>query len=321
MIHVILGRDVLSGLNFYEGPEAMGFWQDLKGRYRSPTARFTSLVREDVALPEASRSSSPYDLVLLGPEDLDRLQAFLTQHYAASPPLSPRDIHVAAVRDGALRGSVRLTAAKGLFEGHAVYTIDCLCVHPEDRAQQMASRLLATLHRYGVPRGYRYHVFLKEGRPLPGLPPLYSSTYVFRRRALKESSNPPTVIPTALAYRLLAAYRSVRPDVFFLGSDTPNQTWWFWKRGPAWALACVQDAYQCHPEGGRIGMWTAFFRSEDATRAFNEMVDAAPFAWSWTDRVFVEDMAGWREDGPFHWYTYQWSTSLVPGSNYGILVV
>ena len=51
------------------------------------------------------------------------------------------------------------------------------------------------------------------------------------------------------------------------------------------------------------------------------MVDMAAYEWNWTDRVFVQERDSWSEDGPFHWYTYQWSTNAVPGSNYGILVI
>jgi hypothetical protein len=60
---------------------------------------------------------------------------------------------------------------------------------------------------------------------------------------------------------------------------------------------------------------------DSGRRAFEAMVDMAAYEWNWTDRVFVRERGSWSEDGPFHWYTYQWSTNAVPGANYGILVI
>lgn len=308
----------------------MNFWQPLKGRHLTKNNRFISLLRDVAPIPP-----SPYDLTIATTsEDLRQIQALLVAHFGAppttpafAPPLHLTDIHMMARRrsDGALRGCVRLSNANGAFEGHRIQTIDCLCVHPEDRqTQRLVPQLLATLHRHAVPLGHLYHLFLKEGRPIPGLSPVYSSTYAFRRR--REDLKPlltPRHITTALANRLIKAYQRIYPSALYLGFDTPNQDWWFWKRGSAWALACVQNAYQTHPEGGRIGLWTALFRSEDADaeEAFEAMVDMAAYKWNWTDRVFVRERGSWSEDGPFHWYTYQWSTNAVPGANYGILVI
>ena len=298
---------------------ASSFWSN----YRQPDGnkRFESLIRPLEIEPLPTHRATQ--------KDIPALLAFLERHFG-DPPKTPvlrpvldpsKEIILFVQEAGDIQATIRYKYA-GRFEGRPIHIIDCFCART--RGTGLATKLLATLHHHTNDLGLRYSLFLKEGRPLPTLKPLYSSTYVFR--ALKARFKPPPLSPQ-IAERLVATYRQLHPDtVWIYDVRNANQHWLFWKEGREWILLCVQDSYQWK-ENGRIGWITACFASEPMrSDAFEALVDQAPFDWVWMDRVWLSAATGaatgatWITDGPFHWYLYQWSTNLQVGRFYGIVV-
>lgn len=236
------------------------------------------------------------------------------------PPFSVRDEFVVAYApDGTLIGCGHVSTHPTLFEGQPVYPTDWLCVSPAHRKTGLTSRILSTGYSYLRQKGYHYCIYLKEGSPMRmATPPLYSSTYVFRktRGGLKGAPLSPS-----LANRLLTQIRQVRPTTFVLYSEAlPNQTWRLWRKGGSWILMGFQNAYQTFQKGA-VGTLSAYFAIGPHTRDdFEAMIDSAPFDWIWADVAFVKDSQGWFTDGPFHWYAYQWSTDRVFSDQYCLMV-
>jgi hypothetical protein len=44
------------------------------------------------------------------------------------------------------------------------------------------------------------------------------------------------------------------------------------------------------------------------------------YRWLWTNRTWVGDPldSEWKEDGPFHWYSYQWTTRIPSTIGYAL---
>ena len=293
----------------------------------------------------------------------DHIAAFLYNHFG-TPPTGPRlcltprpgpsEVVLQATEPSSnqLAGVVRFHYG-GDFEDQPVHVVDAFCVRPDYRKTGLASQLLAALHVETQARGLPYSVFLKEGRPLPiTQAPLYSSSYVYRRRGLKDAATSFKSSIRSLSPRqastLVRAFCALRPDTFVLWSEAnPNQTWRLWKNGYEWMAVCFQDAFQeidkerigCAEEDecllqqprfsqaqapGRIGCLVGLFESpvlRDRSAVLEALVDASPFPWIWTDRVFVgADAESWTADGSFHWYSYGWTTQLRPGSHYLLAV-
>jgi hypothetical protein len=292
------------------------FWNRLLPS--SGTERFESLIRP-LGIPTLQTKKATN-------RDVPALLQFL-EHYFGAPPIHPlfrpildpdHEIILFVEENTQLVAMIRYKYT-GLFEQQPIHLIDCFCVHPSKRGSGLATQLLATLHAYTNGLGLRYSLFLKEGRPLPKAEPLYSSHYVFRaqvRGDLKSALSP------LRASALVQAYRQLHPDTLWLYDiHNTNQHWLFWKEGFEWILLCVQNAFQIHQKG-QIGWITACFASEPMRSApFEELVKDAPYDWIWMDRIWLPATSnGWTEDGPFHWYPYQWSTNLRVKRFYGLVV-
>jgi GNAT superfamily N-acetyltransferase len=291
----------------------MGFWDG----YSQPRAsrRFQVTPRPSPSLPGAAQFS------IARPEETAEILEFLETFFGDVPRtpifrpfihLSDREEVLIDRRNGSIRATIRYKYS-GTFEGQPIYLIDCFCIHPDVRRTGIGSRILSALHDR---TGSKAMLFLKEGRPVPGIQPLYSSSYVYRHVEPARCMHVAPVSPH-MASHIVQTYRSMHPDTFWLHSTTnPNQSWRLWKQGLTWGLACFQDAFQTHPvEKGRIGWMTALFCSVGLSQlALEDLVNAAPFDWIWTDRVWMGSCDGWSVDGPFHWYTYRWTTSCLPST-------
>lgn len=276
-----------------------------------------------------SRTLSPTTLSILvaKQEHVPELTTFLTTYFGGAnhptlrPVLNPSKnelILFTRTEQADIQATIRYKYA-GQFENQPIYLIDCFC--SKERRTGIASQLLIALHARTehVP----YALFLKEGLPVPGQEPLYSSHYVFRRTKPPLSPLCHSLSPRQ-AFALVEAYRGVYKDMFWLGSESnPNQSWRLWKRGALWALACFQDSFQETGENERIGWMTAYIGNCD--EGLECVVDSSPYPLIWADRVWIRDLTKWMVDGPFHWYSYRWTTGLLPatgatGGCYGIIV-
>ena len=307
------------------------FWSHLLVPER--TKRFESLVRPldiDTRSVQAQRAH---------PIHTAPLTQFLEQFFGQDPmTLKPvldpsHEIILFLEEENHIVATIRYRYA-GRFDKEPIHIIDCFCIHPSKRKTGLATKLLAILHAYTNDRGLKYSLFLKEGRPLPNHQPLYSSAYVFRRirkvtGALKDPLSPRITgalkdpLSPLKASALVAAYRVLRPEMLWIYDiGNTNQRWFFWKSGLRFVLFCVQDAHQTF-RGGSVGWITAFVASEPVPwDPFESLVDGSGYDWIWMDEVWLpeETPVTWTQDGPFHWYAYQWTTNLPRQRFYGLVV-
>jgi GNAT superfamily N-acetyltransferase len=326
-------------------PHPFTFWRGVESTGNSQQQRFLRVVRSLVSSP-----TLPFRFSFATLQDAEHLQEFLQANFAAGSSKQPRLVvplcpsaeelvlqafPAADAADPA--GCIRFKKS-GFFEGNPIHLIDAFCVHPTYRKRGLATALLTTLHVETQARGMLYSLFLKEGAALPiSHPPLYSSTYLYCRVGdlCPADLHPLRVLApsAALVNAYIKAYQALRPETFvYWDPANPNQMWRLWREGHAWLLLCVQDAYQEIPnaegQNERIGWMTALLESpgfvSDSRRpvVLDSLLRTTPYPWIWTDRVLVGDSpsAAWRPDGPFHWYSYGWTTCLRPSANYVLVV-
>lgn len=277
---------------------------------------------------------------------LERVCAFLYDHFATQPRLvfqpetllSSRD-HLLVLLDSSasILGTIRYH-----FIGHLcspstpegpIYLVDAFCLHPDHRGKGWGSILLAELHRYADRMGIPHAVFLKEGPCLPVLPlPMYSGRYVYRRLAPSGALSPSTALVTSLsplqAQEWISIYRTCQPQTFLLTNPFTNGHWRVYRRNHRWVLACFQDTHQrwITPEGHeRMGWCTVWLESPDlgeeqrqeASLHLSDSV-STQFEWIWMNQQWTSG-SPWKEDGGFHWYTYQWTTDLTMRQSYALM--
>ena len=325
------------------------FWEQYwKIAAHIPARSFTSSIRE---LPLV-KSLPGLKLIRHNTSTNSQVTSFLRANFRKGP-FSPLYIYQAYPQEilltvcdtnDAIVGSVRLRPA-GTFEENRVHLIDAFCIRPDWRRKGIGSYLLNQIHHAAAAEGVHHAIFLKEGRPLDitGLLPLYSSTYVCRptsaaagaaATATATAATPLLAreIDTALAKTLLYSYTMLRPDTFLiLNWETTNQKWFHYRAGEsAWILACIQNSHQQFKDEMRpIGWMTGWIESpaiteEDRYKAAIDICSAAGayYNWVWMDSRWPGVTCSNTDfiiDGTFHWYTYQWSTGLIPGRSYCIM--
>ena len=238
--------------------------------------------------------------------------------------LSPRD-YLFLVRDHEeqIAGTIRYRYTGEFFANHihhvedpAIYRVDAFCIRPDWRKKGLGDYLLTELQRYATANGQPYAMFLKEGPSLSITHiPLYSSSYVYRPiKAIKVSHV--RLFSCLQAYHMLDLYHRIYPNVCIIRNQNGNQHWRFYKNGYSTILACFQDTYQ-RLEGKKMAWCTAWLessvvtddiRSEAAIELTNTL---ALFDYVWMNKKWVGHHSAWKQDGGFHWYTYQWSTNLT----------
>ena len=293
----------------------MSFWESYRG---CPTEKRFQPVKRGLLPPITIHSE------VARAADIPELTTFLTTYFGDKdhPVLKPvlkvgdQELILFTRTPQGIQSTIRYKYA-GTFEGQPIYLIDCFCA--KERKTGVASQLLAALHMKTEQTPCA--LFLKEGKQVLGQTALYTSCYMYRRR--KSMTDSCLSLNSEKAYALVNAYRRVYKDFFWLANvDNPNQHWRLWKRGSLWSLACFQDSFQ-EKEGQRIGWMTAFVgNTADGIEA---LADACPFPWIWADQCWISEVERWSLDGPFHWYTYRWTTSLRPTAGlalgcYGIVV-
>ena len=266
---------------------------------------------------------------------------FIEAHFRSSPTAPPFKYVTApdeiflTVDDekSALAGTIRARPI-GTFDGEPVSVIDCFCVRPDWRKRGLGSYLLRQLQTEAAARGRYNAIFLKEGAPLSlfGIHPFYSSVYAYRYVAngVASGSSAAKPIPTHVAHRLVDNYILLNPDTFLIRNrEAANQNWFYWRESAtAWVIALIQDSYQEFPNGGgKIGWMTGWLESgrlsttarRQAAEAITAAAAPAAYDWVWLDERWTGDSPVFARDCPFHWYSYQWATSLLPGQSYCIM--
>jgi GNAT superfamily N-acetyltransferase len=197
----------------------------------------------------------------------------------------------------------------------SIYRVDAFCIRPDWRKKGLGDYLLTELQHYATTNGQPYAMFLKEGPHLSITSfPLYSSSYVYRAIQVTQVSQVQT-ISSVQAYCMMDIYHRIYPTVCIIRNQNGNQHWRYYKQGYSTILACFQDTYQ-RLEGKKIAWCTAWLESSVVTdeireEAALELTSTLPlFDYVWMNKKWVGHHSAWKQDGGFHWYTYQWSTNV-----------
>jgi hypothetical protein len=215
-----------------------------------------------------------------------------------------------------------------------IYCEDCFCIHPKWRKKGVGEYLLTTLHNYVNKKNIPYSIFLKEGSPLNIFNlPFYSSIYVYKNPI--KPINTVNIINLSIedAYKLVEIFRELNPDTFIiLNKYSKNQIWKMYKKNNYFVLVCFQDTYQIIEDKNKkqkqkIGWITAWIESPNITDSISEdasnaLVDSmySNYDYIWINKEWItKNQTNWNIDGPFHWYLYQWTTSISIKKNYCLL--
>jgi hypothetical protein len=279
------------------------------------------------------------------PAERSTLQAvchFLRTHFAYETPgphptlcftpetlLGPMD-HLLILYEGNKRndspssgiiGTIRYHFTGFLWEADrpAIYLVDAFCLHPAHRHHGKGAVLLHALHRLANGLGLPHALFLKEGRPLLPLP-LRSGRYRYRRCHRTMDTVHVTPVTPKQAHRWIHVHQMLSPTLLILAPpDAPNQQWYVYRSAAIAStiiLACLQDTHQRTSEE-RMGWITVWLETPNVTddhrrEAANAFADGPHgFDWLWITLDTPDTLIGWQDDGPFHWYSFQWTASTA----------
>jgi GNAT superfamily N-acetyltransferase len=309
------------------------------------TNRFQELVFEKEVTP----SPTGTEAILISKESnhtLTRIRIFL-QHYFGHPPQTPildipeddlvseKDLlFYVEDKTGIIVGCIRYHfLGSFLTDNHQpMYVVDCFCIHPSWRKKGVGDYLLTILHRYANNHGIPYCLFLKEGSSLSILhPPLFSSRYVYKQ--VEPGTSCPFIqnLSYQQAYQRLLVFHELQPDRCIIVDKNrgKNQWWKLYQKEGVTILVCFQSAYQWFIEKGqkrRIGWVTCWLESSNATsthraEASEFLCDSMNdiFDYVWMNEEWTGQSSKWSMDGAFHWYAYQWATSIHLKGGYCIL--
>ena len=264
--------------------------------------------------------------------------------------------HIVIVRDiaGQLVGCIRYHyLGEFVKPNQEIYCVDCFTVINSWRRRGLGDYLLTFLHNYVNEHNIPYAMFLKEGQNLSIIhAPLYTGIYVFRElQSNKSISNSIRVLTPAHAYRLMDISSELNQMLIIRNINSTNQYWKLYEKGLYKVLVCFQDAYQSfeakrpeakrpeakRPEAKRpeannkmkkICWATGWIESPNMTdeyreEASRELSDSMypDFDYVWMNKKWIGNnrTSEWKIDGPFHWYSYQWTSSININNSYCIL--
>lgn len=300
----------------------MVFWESypvLNTIYSLFTTRFKSLIFDK------SRITNPVNTlhIITYPSNVTRIRDYLKKYFGnLSKPvldipeivlLNEKDIIFVLEHNDSIVGTIRYHYM-GIYKNKQIntdiYCVDCFCIHPEWRKKGLADFLLSELHYYANKKGIPYCMFLKEGHILPIIHlPIYSSTYVYRK--IKNTGRNMIQLSTDTAYRLIDIFTEFR-ELFIIKNKKLPQTWKLYKNGLSSILICIQNTYQLL-QGKTMGWITAWIESPCVTDSIRKDASeqiTADFDYIWMNQAWIGDSTEWTIDGDFHWYSYQWSTSI-----------
>ena len=210
----------------------------------------------------------------------------------------------------------------GIFVDKEIYCVDCFCIHPLWRKRGVGDYLLTTLHIYCNRKNIPHSLFLKEGIHLPIIhEPFYSGLYVYRKT--ENRANHIISLTTKNAYKLIDIFCTFNP-IFIIKNITADQSWKLYQNGIYKVLACIQDTYQ-YVDGKKMGWITGWIESpitdEHREEALRQITDSmyGTFDYIWGNKKWAGNSKEWKLDGQFHWYLYQWTTSIRIDNSYCIL--
>ena len=221
-------------------------------------------------------------------------------------------------------------------ENEEIYCVDCFCINKKWREKGVGDYLLTQLHIYVNKHNIPYSLFLKEGRNLSIVHnPLYTGTYVYRQLEATTLVENVKVLTTTQAYRVMDLFRELSFGMFIIRNIlSTNQIWKLYTKDMYKVLVCFQNAYQRFEEDGKMKriVWaTAWIESpnmtddirEEASKVLSDtMYPEFDYVWmnkEWIGNALLSKNPIWLTDGPFHWYSYQWTTCINIKKSYCIL--
>jgi GNAT superfamily N-acetyltransferase len=206
-----------------------------------------------------------------------------------------------------------------------LYCVDCFCIHPQWRKKRIGDRLLSELHRFANEQEKPFAMFLKEGPALSILHrPIFSGEYAYRTIEKKDKYDSPHVYPLSSfqIQRMLKTYRRLNPSVLMIWNEhSNNQRWLLYTRNSCYVWICIQPTYQI-VQNKTIGWITGWLESSELTDEFRqEAIHAVShssyhsYDYLWVNRKWTGNSPLWKTDGPFHYYAFQWSSSLSINSS------
>ena len=221
-------------------------------------------------------------------------------------------------------------------ENEEIYCVDCFCINKKWREKGVGDYLLTQLHIYVNKHNIPYSLFLKEGRNLSIVHnPLYTGTYVYRQLEATTLVENVKVLTTTQAYRVMDLFRELSFGMFIIRNIlSTNQIWKLYTKDMYKVLVCFQNAYQRFEEDKKMKkiVWaTAWIESpnmtddirEEASKVLSDtMYPEFDYVWmnkEWIGNALLSKNPIWLTDGPFHWYSYQWTTCINIKKSYCIL--
>lgn len=277
---------------------------------------------------------------------ITELKQFLKMYFGQPPSKPILDIpenellgekdHILYLRkldNGQIVGCIRYHYI-GIFvssNNQKIYSVDCFCIHPDWRKKGIGDYLLTKLHNYANNLKIPYTLFLKEGYSLNIIhQPYYSSIYVFRKPCPNINSPNVKTLTINEAYKMMDIFRELNPNIFIIRNiESKNQIWKLYKYEMYKILVCFQNTYQSFEEDGqikKIGWITSWIESpnitdkyrEDASKCLSDSMNDK-YDYIWANKEWVGHSKEWKDDGPFNWYLYQWTTCLNIKRSYCIL--
>lgn len=318
----------------------MVFWKN----YNNPTSEQNDIIEVHTIIksPLSSPTGIPYETIHSDASlTIKKEIQWYIQTYFGNPPHTPvldipdhrliqHNDYILIVRDKTTKivGSIRYHYI-GDFYGQPIHVVDCFCIHPSWRKKGVGDYLLTVLHRYSNSLHRPCALFLKEGVPLYNTP-FYSSRYMYRMIDQYRANPYLKNMTIQQAHCLLKVYQAFYPDRLII--THPHGINQQWKRFeyPYYGhtqriIVCIQDSYQRVTfRGVRMAWITAWLETPGISMEVKHLAANAiaesmypDYGAIWMDHAWIdEDIPGWKDDGAFHWYTYQWNTSLTMDNGY-----
>jgi hypothetical protein len=157
--------------------------------------------------------------------------------------------------------------------------------------------------------------------------------YVYRKLIpTYRPSDAVRALSPQIAAKLIDIFRQFTPTLFVItNKHSLNQQWLLYKDEYKTILACFQDTFQWfldeEDRQNRIVWCTGWFESPNVTDDCRE--EAAKqlsdyffpiFQYVWMNKAWCgKNSTIWKDDGSFHWYSYQWSSALKIQTSYCII--
>lgn len=298
---------------------------------------------------DAFLSPTGTEAILVSSDDkkqLTTIRTFLQKHFGTPPTTPILDIpeeillgtkdYILIVQDDKkdIIGCIRYHWM-GYLETETrpvMYVVDCFCIRSDWRKKGVGDYLLTTLHCFANEHHIPYCLFLKEGPSLSILSkPFYSGVYVYQRvtpSSMLELSH----LSTKDAYKILDIFHELNPDICMIRKEEKDMHlvyWRLYRMDQVIILVGVQSAYQWFKEEGkkqRMGWVTVWMETPNTTDIIRQKVANQVccsmdgiFDYLWMNQESTGYSTNWILDGAFHWYHYQWCSSLHIKKSYCLL--